>query len=64
MPSEDEEKLVLDSPPTGYDSEVREERYLTHCTNIAHIIAHCQTRSLRVERVKEYLRITKEGEVA
>ena len=64
IPSEDEKKLVLESPPTCYRAEVNEVRYLTHCTNIAHIIAHCNTRSLRFERIKDYLRITKDEEVA
>jgi len=57
-----EKKLILESPKIGR-SHVCETRYLTHCTNIAHIIAHCNTRSLRFERIKDYLRITKEEEV-
>lgn len=66
MPSKPpvEEKLVLGSPPMGYDCEVREERYLTHCTNIAYIIAHSPTPSAIEPRVREYLRITKDEEMA
>ena len=34
-----DKNLKLDSPPRGCNP-VREARYLTHCNNLAHIIAH------------------------
>jgi len=53
------DKLILELPPIGL-SHVRESRYLTHCTNIARIIVGCKNTYDIRDKVKEYLRITKE----
>ena len=53
---------VLGSPPTCHKAEVNEARYLTHCVNIARIITHSGLSYH--QKIKEYLRITKEEEVA
>lgn len=58
-----EKALELNSPPKGYSIPVSEVRYLTHCTNIANIIAHGQSQTIIDARIKMYLRITEEQEV-
>lgn len=56
--------LQLNSPPTCLKITVNEERYLQHCSNIALIIAHSGTMLTWSEKIREYLRITEEGEMA
>ncbi len=56
--------LKLDSPPTCCKITTHEERYLQHCANIALIIAHSGPMLTWSEKIREYLRITEEGEMA
>lgn len=63
MPPPVRKKLVLESPPTCHKVGVHEARYLTHCANIARIIASCESLAAVKAKVGEYLRLTKDEEV-
>ncbi len=55
--------MKLKAPTTSYAGDKREVRYLTHCRNVALILAHADTVQHGKAKVDEYLTITDNKEI-
>jgi len=55
--------MKLKAPTTSYACDKRENRYLTHCKNIALILANTETVQRGKAKVDEYLKITDTKEI-
>jgi len=55
--------MKLKAPTTSYACDKREIRYLTHCKNVALILANTETVQRGKAKVDEYLKITGNKEI-
>ena len=55
--------MKLIAPTTSHACDKRETRYLTHCQNVALILAHTDTVQHGKAKVEAYLQITNNKEI-